>query len=179
MRRFVPVLCLAALLSACSSVPVTPDPGPAHQAETGQPASRVVMRALPGWELRETFATLRGQEAMYVYPPSHGIIHAFVVPAADNTPDTAILRIEQALRRDGHAISAVERSGEGTIASLRWQGRIGDQRRRGIIAVREPRGHPGLLLVMQSSWEPPASPSANDREFAEQIDLMFLLATVE
>lgn len=174
--RTLASLMLTFILSGCAgNQAVRPDPGPARQAEATRPPARIILRALPGWETRDTLATLRGEQALYVDPARHAVMNGTVVPARGLTPDAALDMVADALRGAGCRISDRHPAEGARYASARFAGTFDGQRTRGIIAVRQPGGRSDLLLVLQAAWRP----HPNDDELAEQVDLMFLLATVE
>ncbi len=154
-----------------------PTAAPARQAAVPvatRADPRIVMNVLPGWRPYEEAAPPGEASASYRNDAAAAVIQARTL-RADGGDLAALLRdLAQELASTRHAACVVE-DAEGDFARMRCTERADDgDRTRGIVAVRRPGGRSGRVLVMMGVW-----PASLPRSFDEEVDLMFLLASLE
>lgn len=141
-------------------------PGPASVA-----ALRVRMSVIPGWK-RFDGPELRGASLGFRNDDAQAVITAKIIPAGDATLGTFVAEGVEGLAGLGAVCTTPTVEGE-SYASVRCVAR-GKDAARSVIAVRRPSGRPDVLLVMIGAW-----PAGLPEAFDEEVDLMFLLASVE
>ncbi|MEY4744547.1 MAG: hypothetical protein RL272_492 [Candidatus Parcubacteria bacterium] len=176
------LVCLAVFSLGCATQriaaerPAAPDPPPARQAEAPvRPAAsalRVRMSVLPGWK-EFSGPELRGASLGFRNDSAEAVITARIIPAGDASLDGLMKGAVGDLARLGVVCDAPAVEGE-SYAIVRCLDRRDGPPARSVIAVRRPSGHSDVLLMMVGGGPASLAPS-----FFDEVDLMFLLASVE
>lgn len=173
MAKVLVLSFVAFVLSGCATARVTEAP-PAHQAEAAPdpapPAARILMSALPGWERTD------GPDAVRFRHPATGAeMQARIIEDTPDTPASLAATIMRRVAEDGDGSCVADDANGATYATLRCaRSRDGRPPERSLVAVRRPSGRSDVLLLMVGRW--PASLPAT---FDEEVDLMFLMATMQ
>lgn len=173
MAKTTLFLVLIFLSSACATA--GRDIPPARQAAAApaptSAAPRIILSVLPGWKPIEVATLDPGSDLGFRNDEARAVITAKALPARDWSVGRMLRGSvgEFAARGIVCGEPAVEGESYGVMRCADAR-----ERSRSIMAVRRPAGHPDVLLVMGGTWPRSLPPS-----FDDEVDLMFLLASVE